>query len=127
MTDITSQGGPTQPPVTLPTGLGDLSVDALEFSLARSAFDDRRFTDAVAALEPLVTRHPGDRAARELLARSYFSAAMLAKAEEQARDLVRRSPSDAYAHLLLSRCPERQSRPSEARGHRVMAHVLGAE
>lgn len=127
MTDITSQGGPIQPPVTLPTGLGDLSVDALQFSLARSAFEDHRFTDAVAALEPLVTRHPGDRAARELLARSYFSAAMLAKAEEQARDLVRRSPSDAYAHLLLSRCLERQSRPSEARGHRVMAHVLGAE
>ncbi|NAZ80451.1 tetratricopeptide repeat protein [Kineococcus sp. R8] len=127
MTEITTRGGVTQPPVSLPQGLGDLSVDALQFALARSAFDDRRFTDAVAALEPLVVRHPGDRAARELLARSYFSAAMLAKAEVQARDLVRRSPSDAYAHLLLSRCLERQSRPDEARGHRVMAHVLGAD
>jgi hypothetical protein len=40
---------------------------------------------------------------------------------------VRRSPSDAFAHLLLSRALERQSRHDEARGHRVMAHVLGAE
>ena len=102
-------------------------MDLLTFEIARSAFDDRRYTDAVRSLEPLVERHPDDRSLRELLARSYFAAAMLVKAEEQARDLVRRSPSDAYAHLLLSRALERQSRHSEARGHRVMAHVLGAE
>ncbi|WP_432520149.1 tetratricopeptide repeat protein [Kineococcus sp. SYSU DK006] len=102
-------------------------MDLLTFEIARSAFDDRRYTDAVRSLEPLVERHPDDRSLRELLARSYFSAAMLVKAEEQARDLVRRSPSDAYAHLLLARALERQSRHSEARGHRVMAHVLGAD
>ena len=103
-----------------------LQVDALQFELARRAFDDRRFTEAAPALEALLQRHPGDRSVRELLARSYFGAAMLAKAEEQARELVRRSPSDGYAHLLLSRCLERQSRHQEARGARVMAKVLGA-
>ncbi|WP_432515226.1 tetratricopeptide repeat protein [Kineococcus sp. SYSU DK001] len=104
-----------------------MNIDLLSFEMARDAFDERRFTDAVRSLEPLVTRHPDDRSLRELLARSYFGAAMLGKAEEQARDLVRRSPSDAFAHLLLSRALERQSRHQEARGHRVMAHVLGAE
>ncbi|MCI2240513.1 tetratricopeptide repeat protein [Paenibacillus sp. TRM 82003] len=102
-------------------------VDLLSFELARTAFDERRFTDAVAALEPLLERNPEDRALRELLARSYFGAAMLGKAEEQARDLVRRAPADGYAHLLLARSLERQSRTAEARGHRVMAHVLGAD
>ncbi|WP_369056029.1 tetratricopeptide repeat protein [Kineococcus terrestris] len=102
------------------------SFDALSFDLARGAVEERRFTEAVSALEPLLERHPDDRALRELLARAYFGAAMLAKAEAQARELVRRSPSDGYAHLLLSRSLERQSRHAEARGHRVMAHVLGA-
>ena len=102
-----------------------MNIDLLSFELSHEAFDDRRFTDAVRSLEPLVERHPDDRSLRELLARSYFGAAMLAKAEEQARDLVRRTPSDAYAHLLLSRALERQSKHSEARGHRVMANVLG--
>jgi Flp pilus assembly protein TadD len=104
-----------------------VNIDLLSFELAREAFDDRRFTEGVRLLEPLVESHPDDRSLRELLARTYFGAAMLAKAEEQARDLVRRSPSDAFAHLLLSRALERQSRHDEARGHRVMAHVLGAE
>lgn len=104
-----------------------MNMDLLSFEMARSAFDDRRFTEAVRSLEPLVERNPDDRSLRELLARSYFGAAMLAKAEEQARDLVRRTPSDAYAHLLLSRTLERQSRHDEARGHRVMARVLGGE
>ncbi|MGI4896293.1 MAG: tetratricopeptide repeat protein [Janthinobacterium lividum] len=102
-----------------------MNIDLLSFELAHEAFDDHRFTEAVAALEPLVGRHPEDRSLRELLARSYFGAAMLVKAEEQARDLVRRTPSDAFAHLLLSRTLERQSRHDEARGHRVMARVLG--
>lgn len=104
-----------------------MNMDLLSFELARSAFEDRRFTEAVISLEPLVERHPDDRSLRELLARSYFGAAMLAKAEEQAREMVRRTPSDAYAHLLLSRALERQSRHDEARGHRVMAHVLGSD
>ncbi|WP_432572968.1 tetratricopeptide repeat protein [Kineococcus sp. SYSU DK005] len=102
-------------------------IDLLSFEMARAAFEERRYTDAVSGLEPLLERNPDDRALRELLARSYFGAAMLGKAEAQARELVRRAPADGYAHLLLARSLERQSRTSEARGHRVMAHVLGAD
>ena len=102
-------------------------IDLLSFEMARAAFEERRYTDAVSGLEPLLERNPDDRALRELLARSYFAAAMLGKAEAQARELVRRAPADGYAHLLLARSLERQSRTSEARGHRVMAHVLGVD
>lgn len=92
-------------------------------------FDHRDYYAAATVLERLVERHPHDAElgeARELLARSYFHAALLDRAVDAARDLLRRDPTHAYAALLLSRALARAARPEEAAAARRLADALGA-
>ena len=91
-------------------------------------FDHRDYYAAATVLEHLVDTHPHDAElgqARELLARSYFHAALLDRAVEAARDLLDRDPTDHYAAQLLARALQRSSRRDEAAAARRLADALG--
>jgi len=96
-----------------------LQADLL-FAMGQPAAAARR-------LEPLVAAEPGNEAALELLARSYFGAAQLGPAETALRRLVELAPADGWARRALARTLERQSRAEEAVAHHRMADALGAE
>ena len=66
---MTPANVPARNPGPSPAVGTGMNMDLLSFEMARSAFDDRRFTEAVRSLEPLVERNPDDRSLRELLAR----------------------------------------------------------
>ncbi|MGY1855156.1 tetratricopeptide repeat protein [Modestobacter sp. SYSU DS0290] len=83
-------------------------------------------TEAARVLEPVVDAEPGNQAALELLARSYYGAAQLARAEESLARLVEIAPANGWARRALARTLERQSRADEARVHHRMADALGA-
>jgi cytochrome c-type biogenesis protein CcmH/NrfG len=104
----------------------DLLSDYDVFRLAEDRFAERRYYDAVGLLERLVDSGVADAQVRELLARSYFHAAMIGKAEAAARSLLDEDPADGYAALLLGRSLERQSRADEAARYLARARVLGA-
>jgi predicted Zn-dependent protease len=83
--------------------------------------------EAARVLEPLVAAEPGNEAALELLARSYFGSAQLQRAEDALRRLVELAPANGWARRALARTLERQSRGDEAAPHHRMADALGAE
>jgi len=92
-------------------------------------FDHRDYYAAAQVLQHLVDTHPHDAElgeARELLARSYFHAALLGRAADTARELLERDPSHAYAALLLARALDRSSRTDEAVAARRLSDALGA-
>ena len=106
------------------------------FRTAELLFDQRRFTQAAAELESLLTAlgEPtanGDLpayemgAVRTLLARAYYHSAQLGRAESATRALVEVDPTDGYAALLLGRTLARQSRHDEAAGWLRRAEALG--
>ena len=82
--------------------------------------------EAARALEPVVAAEPANEAALELLARSYFGSAQLARAEEALTRLVELAPANGWARRALARTLERQSRADEAVGHHRVADALGA-
>ena len=82
--------------------------------------------EAAKALAPLVEAEPGNEAALELLARSYFGSAQLARAEEALTRLVELAPANGWARRALARTLERQSRSPEAVPHHRVADALGA-
>jgi Flp pilus assembly protein TadD len=84
-------------------------------------------TEAARILTPVVEAEPANEAALELLARSYFASAQLARAEESLRRLVELAPANGWARRALARTLERLSRPEEAAPHHRMADALGAE
>jgi len=95
---------------------------------AADLFDHRDYYAAATVLQHLVDTHPHEAElgeARELLARSYYHAALLDRAVAAARDLLDRDPSHAYAALLLTRALERSSRRDEAAAARRVSDVLG--
>jgi cytochrome c-type biogenesis protein CcmH/NrfG len=85
-----------------------------------------RPTEAGRILERVVAAEPGNEGALELLARSYFGSAQLAKAEEALTRLVELAPANGWARRALARTLERQSRGAEALSHHRMADALGA-
>lgn len=103
------------------------------FRLAEDQFAERDYYAAAATLERLLDEatatDPGlghaTTAARELLTRSYYHAAMLSKAEEAARSLLEAEPDNGYAALLLGRTLQRQSRREEAARVLARAEALG--
>lgn len=84
-------------------------------------------TEAARILVPVVEAEPDNEAALELLARSYFGSAQLARAEDALRRLVELAPANGWARRALARTLERLSRAEEALPHHRMADALGAE
>ena len=82
--------------------------------------------EAARVLEPLVAAEPGNEAALELLARSYFGSAQLQRAEGTLRRLVELAPANGSARRALARTLERQSRHDDAVAHHRVADALGA-
>ncbi|SNR38414.1 tetratricopeptide repeat protein [Blastococcus mobilis] len=83
-------------------------------------------TEAARMLERVVAAEPANEAALELLARSYFGSAQLARSEETLTRLVELAPANGWARRALARTLERQSRAAEAVSHHRMADALGA-
>ena len=83
-------------------------------------------TEAARILGPVVEAEPTNEAALELLARSYFASAQLARAEEALGRLVELAPANAWARRALARTLERQSRAADAVVHHRVADALGA-
>ena len=83
--------------------------------------------EAARVLEGVVAVEPGNEAALELLARSYFGSAQLARAEESLTRLVALAPANGWARRALARTLERQSRQTEAVAHHRMADALGVD
>jgi predicted Zn-dependent protease len=81
--------------------------------------------EAARVLEPLVAAEPGNEAALELLARSYFGSAQLQRAEGALRRLVELAPANGWARRALARTLERQSRHGDAVAHHRVADALG--
>jgi cytochrome c-type biogenesis protein CcmH/NrfG len=82
--------------------------------------------EAARILERVVAAEPANEAALELLARSYFGSAQLAKSEGALTRLVQLAPANGWARRALARTLERQSRGTEALPHHRMADALGA-
>ncbi len=83
-------------------------------------------TEAVAILAPVVAAEPENTAVLELLGRSCFESAQLARAEEAFGQLVALAPADGWARRALARTLERQHRAEEAATHHRVADALGA-
>ena len=83
--------------------------------------------NAARMLATLVDAEPGNEAALELLARSYFGSAQLARAEETLLRLVELAPANGWARRALARTLERQSRADEATVHHRLADALGSD
>jgi Flp pilus assembly protein TadD len=86
-----------------------------------------RPTEAARILQRVVDAEPTNEAAVELLARSYFGSAQLAKSEEALTRLVELAPANGWARRALARTLERQSRADEAVPHHRMADALGVD
>ncbi len=82
--------------------------------------------EAARLLEPLVAAEPGNEAALELLARSFYGSAQLQRAEGALRRLVELAPANGWARRALARTLERQSRHDDAVAHHRVADALGA-
>jgi predicted Zn-dependent protease len=86
-----------------------------------------RPTEAARILQRVVDAEPTNEAAVELLARSYFGSAQLAKSEEALTRLVELAPANGWARRALARTLERQSRADEAVPHHRMADARGVD
>ncbi|RKN41260.1 tetratricopeptide repeat protein [Streptomyces hoynatensis] len=79
---------------------------------------------ALKLLDPVVTAHPENTAARLLRARAFFLAAQLRAAELEFQLVLEREPDNAFAHFALARTLQRASRDGEARRHFRLAAAL---
>ncbi|WP_059005964.1 tetratricopeptide repeat protein [Streptomyces specialis] len=79
---------------------------------------------ALKLLDPLITAHPENTAARLLRARAFFLAAQLRSAELEFQLVVEREPDNAFAHFALARTLERAGRDAEATRHFRLAAAL---
>jgi predicted Zn-dependent protease len=82
--------------------------------------------EAAKVLEAVLAAEPGNQAALELLARSYFGSAQLVRAEQALTRLVELAPANGWARRALARTLERQSRAADAAVHHRVADALGA-
>ncbi|GAA3723732.1 tetratricopeptide repeat protein [Salinactinospora qingdaonensis] len=94
------------------------------FARGRQRFDLGDPISAARILAPLAEAEPGNRSVLELLGRSYFHSAQLAKAEATFRKIIELDPGDAWAHLALARSLERQNREAEAGPYRRMHSAM---
>ncbi len=81
--------------------------------------------EAAKVLQGVLEAEPDNQAALELLARSYFGSAQLARAETSLTRLVELAPANGWARRALARTLERQSRTADAAVHHRVADALG--
>ena len=98
-----------------------------EYLRADLLFNMGQPIEAARVLEGVVAVEPDNQAALELLARSYFGSAQLARAEAVLTRLVELSPSNGWVRRALARTLERQSRADEATVHHRVADAPGAD
>ncbi|WP_432093911.1 tetratricopeptide repeat protein [Streptomyces sp. bgisy100] len=79
---------------------------------------------AVKLLDPVISAHPENTAARLLRARAFFHAAQLRSAELEFQLVLEREPDNAFAHFALGRTLQRANRPEEATRHLRLAAAL---
>lgn len=98
-----------------------------EYQRALMFFEAKDYAEAGRILAPIVEQAPANRAAVELLGRSYFHSAQLERAETTFRSLVELDPCNGWAYEALARTLERRSRGGEAARYRKLARVMDAE
>lgn len=87
---------------------------SLRYSMGVTAFDERRYKDAIDHFEAVLLDAPETTSAREYIVRAHFHRAALPRAEAEARAILESDPTNEYILLLLVRSLERQSRHDEA-------------
>ncbi|HPB71881.1 MAG TPA: hypothetical protein PLX71_02770 [Phycicoccus sp.] len=99
------------------------------YKWAVDLFEGREYLPAIEVLEHLLTQVSRSEAgeARELLVRSYFHSAQLAKAAEAAEALLIDNPTNGYAALLRFRSLERAGWHDEAQTAKRVAEALGMD
>lgn len=96
----------------------------IAFRAAEQLLEARDPRGALKLLDPLITAHPENTAARLLRARAFFLAAQLRSAELEFQLVLEREPDNAYAHFALARTLERARREQEALRHFRLAAAL---
>ncbi|MEC4019746.1 tetratricopeptide repeat protein [Streptomyces sp. H27-D2] len=96
----------------------------IDYRAAEQLLAARDPQGAVKLLDPVITAHPENTAARLLRARAFFAAARLRPAELEFQLVLEREPDNAFAHFALARTLERASRPNEATRHFRLAAAL---
>ncbi|UCM91374.1 tetratricopeptide repeat protein [Streptomyces marincola] len=96
----------------------------IAYRAAEHLLDARDPRGALKLLDPLITAHPENTAARLLRARAFFLAAQLRSAELEFQLVLEREPDNAFAHFALARTLERAGRDGEALRHFRLAAAL---
>ncbi|MER5865627.1 tetratricopeptide repeat protein [Kitasatospora sp. NPDC002040] len=96
-----------------------------EYQRATLFFDSKDYIGAARILTPIVEADPDNRAAVELLGRSYFHSAQLGRAERTFQQLVELDPGNGWAYEALGRTLERKGRADEAARYRKLARAMG--
>jgi Flp pilus assembly protein TadD len=99
-------------------------TDVIDYRAAEQLLAARDPRGAVKLLDPVITAHPQNTAARLLRARAFFLAAQLRAAELEFQVVLEREPDNAFAHFALGRTLQRAGRPDEARRHYRLAAAL---
>jgi Flp pilus assembly protein TadD len=96
----------------------------IAYRAAERLLEARDPRGALQLLDPLITAHPENTAARLLRARAFFLGAQLRSAELEFQLVIEREPDNAYAHFALGRTLERAGRDDEALRHFRLAAAL---
>jgi Flp pilus assembly protein TadD len=96
----------------------------IAYRAAERLLEARDPRGALQLLDPLITAHPENTAARLLRARAFFLGAQLRSAELEFQLVLEREPDNAYAHFALGRTLERAGRDDDALRHFRLAAAL---
>ncbi|MDT0317528.1 tetratricopeptide repeat protein [Streptomyces millisiae] len=99
-------------------------TNVIAYRAAEQLLDARDPRGALKLLDPVITAHPENTAARLLRARAFFLAAQLRAAEQEFQLIIEREPANAFAHFALARTLQRANRNAEAVRHFRLAAAL---
>ena len=99
-------------------------TNVIAYRAAERLLDARDPRGALKLLDPVITAHPENTAARLLRARAFFLAAQLRAAEQEFQLIIEREPDNAFAHFALARTLQRANRNAEAVRHFRLAAAL---
>ncbi|TDC23546.1 tetratricopeptide repeat protein [Streptomyces sp. 8K308] len=99
-------------------------TNVIAYRAAEQLLDARDPRGALKLLDPVITAHPENTAARLLRARAFFLAAQLRAAEQEFQLVIEREPDNAFAHFALARTLQRANRNAEAVRHFRLAAAL---